>query len=114
MTSLRDTAESQRQKLQNAEQTIAQLQLELESAKHAQPREGRMQLAEERSEIARLRQELEAERQRRQNPAVNDDNLKFQALRRHLNEIHEQEQKEREERRLSSRIARLWHRLDGR
>ena len=114
MTSLRVTAESQRQKLQNAEQTIAQLQRELESAKHAQPREGRMQLAEERSEIARLRQELEAERQRKQNPAVNDDNLKFQALRRHLNEIHEQEQKEREERRLSSRIARLWHRLDGR
>jgi len=114
MKNLRDTAESQRQKLENAEQTIAQLQRELESAKHAQPREERMQLAEERSEIARLRQELEAERQRKQSPAVNDDNLKFRALRKHLNEIHEQEQKEREERKLSSRIARLWHRLDGR
>ena len=114
VTSLRDTAESQRQKLQNAEQTIAKLQRELESAKHARPREERMQLAEERSEIARLRQELEAERQRKQKPAVNDENLKFQALRQHLNEIHQQEQQEREERKLSSRIARLWHRLDGR
>lgn len=114
LTSLRDTAEAQRQKLQNAEQTIAQLQRELESAKHVQPREERMQLAEERSEIARLRQELEAERQRKQNPIVNDENLKFKALRQHLNEIHEQEQKEREERKLSNRIARLWQRLDGR
>lgn len=114
MTSLRDTAESQRQKLREAEQTITQLQSELESTKHAQPREERMQLAEERSEIARLRQELEMERQRKQHPAVSEENLKFQALRQHLNEIHVQDQKEREERKLSSRIARLWHRLDGR
>lgn len=117
MTSLRDTAESQRQKLHDAEQIITQLQSEVESTKHAQPREERMQLAEERSEIARLRQELEMERQRKQNPAVNDENLKFQALRQHLNEIHVQDQKEREEReerKLSSRITRLWHRLDGR
>ena len=114
LTSLRDTAEAQRQKLQHAAQTIAQLQRELESAKYVQPREERMQLAEERSEIARLRQELEVERQQKQNPAVKDENLKFQALRQHLNEIHEQEQKAREERKLSSRIARLWQRLDGR
>ncbi|MEJ7594457.1 MAG: hypothetical protein WKF77_23225 [Planctomycetaceae bacterium] len=73
-----------------------------------------MQLQTERSEIARLRQELEAERKRKQSPVVNDDNIKFQALRQHLNEIHVQEQKEREERKLSSRIARLWNRLDGR
>ena len=120
MTSLRETAESQRQKLHDAEQAISLLQRELESAKHNQPREERMQLAEERSEIARLRQELEAERMRKQSPAANDDNLKFRALRQHLNEIHVHEQKEREEReereerKLSSRIARLWHRLDGR
>ncbi len=85
--------------------------------RNAQPREEQMQLAEERAEIARLRQELEVERQRRQNPAAIDSNLKLQALRQHLNEIHKHEQKEREEReerKLSSRIARLWHRLDGR
>ncbi len=114
MRSLRDTAESQRQKLNEAEQEIARLQREVESAKHAPPREERMQLAEERSEITRLRQELELERQRKQNPAVNDENLKFQALRQHLNEIHEQERKAKEERKLSSRIARLWSRIDGR
>lgn len=113
MASLRDTAETQRQKLQEADQTISQLRRELETVKRDQPREERMQLAEERSEIARLRQELEIERQRKQDPAANDNNLKFQALRQHLNEIHEQEQKEREERRLSSRIARLWHRIEG-
>lgn len=114
MTSLRETAESQRQKLLDAEQTITQLQRDLELAKHAQPREERMQLAEERSEIARLRQELESEKQRKQTAGTGDDKLKFQALRQHLNEIHVQEQKEREERKLSSRIARLWSRLDGR
>ena len=114
MTSLRETAECQRQKLLDAEQTIAQLKRDLELAKHDQSREERMQLAEERSEIARLRQELELERQRKQTSGSGDDNLKFQALRQHLNEIHVQEQKEREERKLSSRIARLWSRLDGR
>lgn len=114
MASLRDTAEMQRLKLQEAENTISQLRRDLEIVKHDQPREERMQLAEERSEIARLRQELEIERQRKQDPAANDNNLKFQALRQHLNEIHEQEQKEREERKLSSRIARLWHRIEGR
>ncbi len=117
MTSLRETAELQRRKLHDAEQTIDQLQRQLDSARNAQPREEQMQLAEERAEIARLRQELEVERQRRQNPAAIDSNLKLQALRQHLNEIHKHEQKEREEReerKLSSRIARLWHRLDGR
>lgn len=114
MRSLRETAESQREKLNEAEQEISRLRRELEAAVQGPPREERMQLAEERSEIARLRQELEHERQRKQNPAVNDDNLKLKALRQHLNEIHEQEKKEREERRLSSRIARLWNRLDGR
>jgi pSer/pThr/pTyr-binding forkhead associated (FHA) protein len=114
MRSLRETAETQREKLNAAEQEISRLRRELEAAVQGPPREERMQLAEERSEIARLRQELEHERQRRQNPAVNDDNLKLKALRQHLNEIHEQEKKEREERKLSSRIARLWNRLDGR
>ena len=114
MRSLRETAETQREKLNAAEQEISRLRRELEAAVQGPPREERMQLAEERSEIARLRQELEHERQRKQNPAANDDNLKLKALRQHLNEIHEQEKKEREERRLSSRIARLWNRLDGR
>jgi chromosome segregation ATPase len=114
MRSLRETAETQREKLNAAEQEISRLRRELEAAVQGPPREERMQLAEERSEIARLRQELEHERQRKQNPAVNDDNLKLKALRQHLNEIHEQEKKEREERKLSSRIARLWNRLDGR
>ena len=114
MTGLRETAELQRRKLHDAEQTIDQLQRQLDSTKNAAPREEQMQLAEERAEIARLRQEVEVERLKRQNPAADDNNLKLRALRQHLNEIHEHEQKEREERRLSSRIARLWHRLDGR
>ncbi len=113
MTGLRETAELQRRKLHAAEQTVTQLQRELESTRNTEPREECMQLAEERSEIARLRQELEVERQRKQSPVANDENLKFQALRQHLNQIHIQEQKEREERKLSSRIARLWSRLDS-
>ncbi len=115
MGGLRETVEAQRQQLQEAEDAITQLRNELERARRPAAREELMQLAEERSQIARLRQELETtRRQERQSASVSEDDMKFKALRQHLNEIHEQERKEKEDRKLSSRIAKLWNRLEGR
>ena len=114
LVSLRDTAESQRLQLLESEQTILQLRREVELARHSQPREELVRLAEERAEIARQRQELEASRQHDHRAGANEATLKLQVLRQHLKEIHQQERKEQEERKLSSRLARLWSRLDSR
>lgn len=114
MNGLRQTAESQRQQLKESETEIAELRQQLQRSNNSQIREQMAQLAEERAEVARQRQELEAARQTENRSAPNDATLKLQALRQHLNEIHVQEQQEKEERKLSSRIAKLWSRLDGR
>ena len=114
LTDLREVAETQRVQLQESEKTILQLRGELEQASSSQLREEQLQLAADRAELARQRQELETLRQQEQRAGQNEATLKLQALRQHLNEIHVHEQKEKEERKLSSRIARLWNRLDGR
>lgn len=110
---LRQVAESQRQQLIEAEQTIAQLRGESERPQRSQTREELVQLAEERAEVARQRQDFEAARRYENRSASDDASLKLRALRQHLNEIHVQEQQEKEERKLSSRLSRLWNRLDG-
>ncbi|MCP4786509.1 MAG: FHA domain-containing protein [Fuerstiella sp.] len=114
LTALRDTAESQRLQLLESDQLVAQLRREVELAGRAQPHEELVQLAEERAEITRQRQELDAARHEESRPRPNEATLKLQVLREHLKEIHQQEQQEKEERKLSSRIARLWSRIDGR
>jgi pSer/pThr/pTyr-binding forkhead associated (FHA) protein len=123
LTALRDTAEGQRQQLVESEKTIAELRHELELAKRVQPREEvvqpreeLVQLAEERAELARQRQELELESVRReeQRSGPNEATLKLQVLRQHLKDIHQQEQQEKEERKLGSRISRLWSRIENR
>lgn len=113
MAGLREAAEEQREKLRESEDTIADLRKRLESVRYSQTREEQMLLAEEKAEIARQKQELETARQRATEIRQNDATLKMQAFRQHLNEIHEQEQREKEERKLSNRIARLWRRMDG-
>lgn len=121
LTALRVTAEGQRQQLVESEKTISELRHELELAKRfqlsqevVQPREELVQLAEERAELARQRQELELESVRRQEQrsGPNEATLKLQVLRQHLKDIHQQEQKEKEERKLGSRISRLWRRIE--
>ena len=72
-----------------------------------------MALAQERALIAQQRQELENELKRQQQTTADETTLKLQVLRQHLNEIHEEERAEKEERRLGSRLSRLWRRLDG-
>ena len=114
LTALRDTAESQRLQLVEAEQTVAKLRHQVELAGPAQPHEELVQLAEERADIARQRQELEASRRDAPRSGANEATLKLQVLRQHLNEIHQQERKEKEERKLSSRISRLWSRIESR
>lgn len=114
---LRETAETQRQKLAESEQTMADLRRRLEHAQTLHSHEDLTQLAEERSEQARLKQELETlrlQQQQHHHSSQDDVTLKLKALRQHLNEIHEEERAEREERRLSNRLARLWRRLEGR
>jgi pSer/pThr/pTyr-binding forkhead associated (FHA) protein len=110
---LRETAESQRERLLELEQTNAQLTRKAAETPADDSREDRMQLAKERAELARHKQEFEASRQHTQSGGVDETTLKLQVLRQHLNTIHAEEQAEKEERKLSNRIARLWRRLDG-
>ena len=77
------------------------------------------QLAEERTELAQARAELTrvkaeiAEQERPLQQMPDEATTQIYALRQHLQEIHEQEKHEREQRRFSRRIARLWKRFEG-
>lgn len=114
LSGLRDTAERQRQQLDESQKEVARLSRELESRGQELDREERIRLAEEKAEVARQRQELEAARHLTRSKENNESTLKLQALRAHLNEIHAKEQQEQEERKLRSRLSRLWKRLEGR
>ncbi|MCR9200044.1 MAG: FHA domain-containing protein [Planctomycetaceae bacterium] len=114
LAGLRETAEKLQAQLHDSQTEVSRLQQEAASRGGELNREERIQMAEEKAEIARQRQELEAARHLTRTRENNDSALKLKALREHLNEIHEKEQKEQEERRLSSRLSRLWKRLEGR
>lgn len=114
LAGLRETAEKLQAQLLDSQTEVARLKQEAASRSGGMNREERIQLAEEKAEIARQRQELEAARHLTRTRENNDSALKLRALREHLNEIHEKEQQEQEERRLSSRLSRLWKRLEGR
>lgn len=118
LQALRDTADQQRRQLQESEQTIADLRRRLEQSKGLQSREERVELAQLRAEIARQKQELEAVRLQNHRGPVDESALKLKALRQHLNEIHEVERAERaaerEEKKLSNRLAKIWRRLESR
>ena len=114
MAELRATVESQRLQLAESQRKIAELSQRTSTVQPAAVREELMQLAEERADVARQRRELEVLRTKERQPGVDASTLKLQALRQHLNEIHQQEQTQKEERKLSHRIAKLWSRLEGR
>jgi pSer/pThr/pTyr-binding forkhead associated (FHA) protein len=114
LRSLRETASAQRQQLVGSEQLIQELRGRLEQAQSLHSHEDRMQLIQERAELARQRQELETLRHQQHGFGTDETALKLRALRQHLNEIHEEERAEREERKLSTRISKLWRRLEGR
>jgi chromosome segregation ATPase len=80
-----------------------------------QLREERLHLARERAELARARAELEHDRCTVKR-VPDEVEQRVQALRDHLREIHQQkmeQEKEQQKNSLSSRIARLWKRLEG-
>lgn len=80
-------------------------------------REEQVELAQERAALARERAELTQMRDELQEQAEkvrSSSDARFRAFREHLREIHEQEKQERAERSLSSRLGRLWKRLEGR
>lgn len=114
LQSVRRASEAQQIQLVEQEQTITLLRRQLEQGNGLQTREEKMQLAQERAELARQRQELETARQRQQHSGSDETALRLRELRQHLNTIHAEEQVQREERKLSSRLAKLWHRLEGR
>lgn len=78
-------------------------------------REERLQMAQERAELARQRvamvRELEHAPQAHRHTAT-DSETKFQALRQHLKDIHVQELQEKKERSIGSRLAKLWKNLE--
>ena len=112
MIRLRDALEEERSRVSEHEEKIALLQSELETAQSLQTQEQLAQIAEQKAEMARNREELEQERFELRQKASRDADLKVRALRDHLKEIHTSEQKEQEEKKLSSRIARLWRKMD--
>lgn len=78
----------------------------------------RLQVAQERAELSRLRSELasqlhEAQRNAEQEVRVSTVDQRFRVFRQHLQEIHEIEKSENNGATLSARLARLWRRLDG-
>ena len=112
MVRLRDALEQERSRVNEYEEKIASLQSELETAQTFQTQEQLAEIAEQKAELARKREEMEQERFDLRQKASRDADLKVRALRDHLREIHSNEQKEQEEKKLSSRIARLWRRMD--
>jgi hypothetical protein len=78
-------------------------------------REERLELARQQASVARERVELESARTRLQRHGeYADSEDRIRALRQHLQEIQTVEKQEREERSLSTRLSRLWNRLDKR
>ena len=115
MHGLRDEAEALRRDLAQSTAASVQLRRELDEANRKDFREEAVQIAQERAQLARMRHEIEASRQIPVKPVeMSDSNLRFRALREHLNEIHDKEKHVHEDAKLGSRISRLWSLLDGR
>ncbi|MEZ6060402.1 MAG: FHA domain-containing protein [Planctomycetaceae bacterium] len=111
----REEAESLHRNLEAAERENKRLQRELDDLGKSVSREEAVRLCQERAELARQRQELQLQCEQKAQPvAAKDSTERFQALRSHLKDIHEQEERERQERSLSGRLSRLWQRLEGR
>lgn len=102
----------------DADKIQERIQQEIEQ----QVREERLTLAEERAENARVKEEFERVQsdlsvERQENKANSrrseDVNQRLRVFRDHLKEIHAQEKEEKKEQSLSSRVSRLWQRLEG-
>ncbi len=111
----REETETLRQRLEESEHNGRRLKRELDDLGRSVSREEAVRLCQERAELARQRQELELQSAQREVPAdAEESTVRFQALRQHLKEIHLQEQQQRQDNSLASRLSKLWHRLEGR
>lgn len=70
-------------------------------------------MARERAELSRVKMELERSRESKMD-GQNEIDGKFRAFRDHLKDLQVQESQEKQERSLSSRLSKLWKRLEGR
>ncbi len=113
MHGLREDAEALRRELTQSTEVSAQLRRELDEANRKDFRQEAVQIAQERAELARMRHEIEASRLVPAKHAESDSDLRFRALREHLNEIHDKDKQRRPDVKLGSRISRLWSLLDG-
>ncbi len=112
---LRDEVETLRGELSQSTASCVELRRGLDEANRKDFREEAVQIAQERAELARLRYEIETSRQPpSKHVETSDSNLRFRALREHLNEIHDKEKDIRANAKLGSRISRLWTLLERR
>ena len=105
---------------QTREEVERELRASLEASSENERRDHQMELSTERAELARLRKDLarqEEEMQKARERLESEDgnaDQRIRAFRDHLREIKSQEDEARKQKRLSSRIASLWSRLEGR
>jgi hypothetical protein len=82
-------------------------------------REERANIAQEQAKVSRLRYELTAklaaieELPKSESNADQETSQRIKALRQHLREIHEQEKQEEREAPLTTRLAKLWKRMEA-
>ena len=94
----------EQQRAVRAEEEFETLQQKLLEMEVNTSRE-RAEMARQRAELEKLRHELEESSKSRTD--LEDSNSRVRAMRLHLREVHEQEQKEKKERSLGARISRL-------
>jgi FHA domain len=128
---LREEVETLRRKLDLAEQACAALRKKIDDTEFQNSieardkyieqkiREERLEMAQEHTRIARERAEvarMKAQLETKAPPEpqkLDEATCRVQAFREHLKDVHVKESRERDTKKLSSRLARLWKRLDG-
>jgi chromosome segregation ATPase len=118
VTDLRDEKDELLSQLDKERETIQDLQRAVENASEDAERLESVQLCQERADVARQRFELEKLKQELEDQkAMEGSDLRIRALRDHLKEVQATEEEERQEayeKSLAGRVSRLWKRLDKR
>ena len=110
------------EQLEEVQKENLSLQQRLEQTGEAQEsllREERAKIAQEQAKVSRLRYELTAklsaieELPKSENAGDQEAAVRIRTLREHLREIHEQEKKEEREAPLTTKLAKLWKRVEA-
>jgi DNA repair exonuclease SbcCD ATPase subunit len=109
---LRDEVARLTNAFQESENQRRELQRHLDEMRIA-AREEAVQLSRERADLARLRHELESKRTETQpSPAPTDPDNRVREVQQDLRDLHRQQRQEQQQRSLSSRLRKLWNRLE--